>query len=371
MLRNFVLAIGLTAALCFGQVLKDVKVLLLNFSYGFDHTQARGIFLAKMDTLKTELGFTMDVATDSSAITYDNLSKYDIVVFNNVNGSQAISLQKKNDFQKYIKDGGAWYGMHASCINLTTQWSWYINEFIGGQWKDHPLGIAKKPVRFDSAFLAIKDRGSKETAKSYMFPSLADTMTMTDEWYNLTPDPTSKVLVWMTVNPGATSFVNPTKTPIMWNRRVGLGHYWYTSMGHDRTIFNYPQTHQMFKAGFLHASGYIGCKDTTDKFSIGKPMHKPNFPVINICADSSKDDGGSVALAMDLVKNPYIYFTKGSKLFVQSLSGVKVEVINAAGKIVSVRQKTNDLQLELNPGLYFVSITTKDKQLKTHKVVLY
>ena len=72
-------------------------------------------------------GWTMDVTTSLADYPYDKLQEYSIIIsLNAMPGGK-----QREEFQKYIENGGGWMGFHASAYNdRNTHWPWF-NGFLG------------------------------------------------------------------------------------------------------------------------------------------------------------------------------------------------------------------------------------------------
>ena len=73
-------------------------------------------------------GFYLDVATDLTRYSYDQLKGYTcIIMLNNSPHSQA----ERDLFEKYMENGGGWMGFHVAAYNdRNTHWPWLV-DFLG------------------------------------------------------------------------------------------------------------------------------------------------------------------------------------------------------------------------------------------------
>lgn len=72
-------------------------------------------------------GFTYDVAESLDDYPYEKLKDYNILIMLNAIPSE----RRRDDFRKYMENGGGWLGFHASAFNNEqTGWPWF-NEFLG------------------------------------------------------------------------------------------------------------------------------------------------------------------------------------------------------------------------------------------------
>lgn len=72
-------------------------------------------------------GFLYDVAESLDDYPYERLKEYSAVVMLNAQPSK----ERRDDFRKYMENGGGWIGFHAAAFNnADTAWPW-LNEFLG------------------------------------------------------------------------------------------------------------------------------------------------------------------------------------------------------------------------------------------------
>jgi len=73
-------------------------------------------------------GWRLDVTTDFSNYTYEQLAEYNCVIMLNDCPSSPVSREA---FEKYMENGGGWVGFHSAGYNdVRSQWPW-LNEFLG------------------------------------------------------------------------------------------------------------------------------------------------------------------------------------------------------------------------------------------------
>lgn len=68
-------------------------------------------------------GFTYDVAESLDDYPYEKLKDYNILIMLNAIPSE----RRRDDFRKYMENGGGWLGFHASAFNNEqTGWPWLM-----------------------------------------------------------------------------------------------------------------------------------------------------------------------------------------------------------------------------------------------------
>lgn len=168
-------------------------------------------------------GFYLDITTDFSKYTYDNLKEYNIIVMINAAPS---SKQERDNFEKYMENGGGWLGFHAAAYNdKNTNWPWFVN-FLGGgvfycnNWPPQPALIevnkGDHPV-------------TKNLTKEFVAPA--------SEWYQWNPSPCNNKDIDVLISLSAKNYpigikdvVNSGDFPIVWtNKKYRM---LYLNMGH-------------------------------------------------------------------------------------------------------------------------------------------
>lgn len=134
--------------------------------------------------------FSYDSTNNWNNLNDSFLSHYQVVLFLD---TRPDSLQQREAFEKYMKNGGGWMGFHFSAFALTPSaynqnWSWYHDEFLGsGQYSSNTW-------RPTSAILRVEDRSHPVTK------GLPETFKAApNEWYrwehDLRKNPNIKILM--------------------------------------------------------------------------------------------------------------------------------------------------------------------------------
>jgi len=173
-------------------------------------------------------GFKLDISTDFSQYTYDQLKEYDVIVMLNVTPSVP---KEREVFQQYMENGGGWVGFHAAAYNdKNTNWPWLVN-FLGGgvfycnNWPPQPVKLT-----LDNTVHPI----TKNLPASFIAPE--------SEWYQWNPSPRDNkdVEVLLSISPdnyplGIKDVVNFGDFPIVWtNKKYRMI---YLNMGHGDDEF--------------------------------------------------------------------------------------------------------------------------------------
>src|SRR3974390_780559 len=92
--------------------------------------------VAAIKKLGAENNFVVDVSDDPAVFTDQNLKRYQALVFDNTNNEIFDNEEQKAAFQRYIRAGGGFVGIH-SATGAMRQWPWYWS-LIGGKFLRHP-----------------------------------------------------------------------------------------------------------------------------------------------------------------------------------------------------------------------------------------
>ncbi|KAI2620939.1 glycosyl hydrolase [Hypomontagnella submonticulosa] len=160
--------------------------------------------------------FTVNASEDASVISFENLSRYAVVIFLQTSGN-FINDEQLTGLQSYVRGGGGFVGIHCAADGLKRD-PWY-GELVGAVFTDHP-----KP---QPGVLTIEDRGHPIVSK------LPEKWEWFDEWYNFHTNPRAKVNVLLSINEDAYQGGKMGKDhPLAWCREFDGGRSFYTSLGH-------------------------------------------------------------------------------------------------------------------------------------------
>lgn len=180
--------------------------------------------IAAIKKLGKENGFEVD-ATDSATIfTSAKLQDYDVIIFSNTNNQTFDTEAQKIAFQKYIRSGGGFMGIH-SATGSERSWPWYW-KLVGGKFMRHP--------RFQQFEIEVIDRDHPSTR------FLPEVWIREDECYFINKqNPANHVLLAARlpkiVDEKKSEYPGDTwddLIPIAWCHEFDGGRQWYTALGH-------------------------------------------------------------------------------------------------------------------------------------------
>lgn len=233
------------------------KILFFTPSFGFRHDVVRRPTTGEMAFAEKALkeiagkaGYEVSVSQDFHDLEDPRAFKqYDALVFYTT-GNPPIS---RDGLLKYVREGGALIGIHTATDtfhsdgNCGPKWPEYVH-MIGAAFKDH--GPAHDPV-------VIK----VEDAKSPATKMLEDGWKIGDEIYLFREFSRENVHVLLSVNTEKTDdksleghhMKRGQDYPIAWTRTESKGRVFYTSLGHDKEVWNNPIWQQHLLGGMAWA----------------------------------------------------------------------------------------------------------------------
>ncbi len=179
-----------------------------------------------------EAGFAVDASDDPKVFTDENLKKYKALVFSNSNNEAFENDAQRDAFQRYIRAGGGFVGIHSASGSERT-WP-YFTSVVGGKFLRHP--------KMQSFVVRVKDRDHPATRH------LPATFEWTDECYYHDPI-TSDIKPLLVTDPA--KLADPKKTeypgdhfgdslPLAWYHTFDGGKQFYTGLGHKKEDYANP-----------------------------------------------------------------------------------------------------------------------------------
>ncbi len=186
-------------------------------------------------------GFVFDITTNMDDMNEEKLKGYQLVMMLN---DFPNSPSQRETFQKYMENGGGWFGFHVAAYNdRYTKWPWFV-DFLGGgvfnrnSWPPLPAKLViddtKHPV-------------TKGMPDSYIAPA--------NEWYQWKPSPRENKKVKVLASLAADNYPLGLKdilpggdTPVVWTntdyRMI------YMNIGHGGEIFKDATQNKLIIAAF-------------------------------------------------------------------------------------------------------------------------
>jgi len=207
--------------------------------------------VAAIQKLGRENGFSVDVSDQPAVFTDDNLVQYRAIVFSNSNGEAFENDEQRAVFQRYIRRGGGFVGIHSVCASeARSTWFWSL---VGGTFDFHP------PLQ--PFTIRVIDKNHPSTS---FFER--DTWPWEDEFYIL-KERNDKVRVLLAGDvkslkkPGDNAerlAGQPDPCPLVWCHEFEGGRAWYTALGHKKEHYEDPVYLKHLLGGILWVIGERG-----------------------------------------------------------------------------------------------------------------
>jgi len=193
------------------------------------------------------MGTVVTAANYFSEVTAANLTNYEMFYSNNPTGpvftNAPMGAQKKQIFQDYFTNGGAWAGQHsASDFENNSRWTWFDDNVVGGWFVSHDDDNTPGTVVWQPDFV-----------NHPIVKGLTSPWSTTDEWYVMNRNIESvagfKILGKVTVS---NSSMGTTPRPAVWiteNPKGGRG--FYTIRGHNKKVYAEAEFRELMLRGIL------------------------------------------------------------------------------------------------------------------------
>jgi len=203
--------------------------------------------------LSRERGYGIFTTVNSAVFNPEDLSRFEIIVFNNTTGD-ALSPEQEQVFQDWLEAGGAWIGLHGSGDNTHTDWPWYAGKVIGPTFTGHPLSPHFNTVRVETL----------DGAHPIM-AGAPDTWSHNDEWYFFDSHPLDYGLRPLAgihesdFQPEGADIQNlqdwamgntAAEHPVIWVGCPGEGRSFYSAIGHSDLSYDVETYRQILNNAF-------------------------------------------------------------------------------------------------------------------------
>lgn len=193
-------------------------------------------------------GIDAEVANDPSIFTDAGLAPFAAVVFANTNNETVDTAEQKAAFQRYIRNGGGFVGIHSAC-GSERDWPWYW-ALLGGSFAYH--------APMQAFTVRVMD---KEHISTAAYPEA--TWSWKDEFYILKHVAEGRHVllageIESLANKGhhaAALAKEPNPYPLAWCHEFEGGRSWYTALGHKPEHYDNPLFRQHLRGGILWAIG--------------------------------------------------------------------------------------------------------------------
>ncbi|MGQ4514329.1 ThuA domain-containing protein [Streptomyces sp. DW26H14] len=214
------------------------QVLVFSKTAGFRHDSIPTA-VAEITTLGQQHGFQVTATEDATAISAQNLARYQAVVFVSTTGD-FLTDEQQNALFGYVDGGGGFMGIHAAAdAEYDTP---AYQQLVGAWFLSHPA--------IQRATVHTEDTSHPATGQ------FGPTWSVTDELYNYRTDPRPDVHVLQTLDESTyTGGTMGADHPITWCHPQGEGRSFYTGLGHQNEMYANPDFQQLLAGGIAYAAG--------------------------------------------------------------------------------------------------------------------
>jgi uncharacterized protein len=207
-----------------------------------DHVQFAQQAIAFFTEISVRNNFELVASDRWDDLNATDLLRYQVILW--LNDSPQTEEQRRS-FERYMEQGGGWFGFHASGYNDTdTHWPWFV-DFLGGAVF---YGNSWPPLPAKLHVDDLSNPVTKGMPETYLSPA--------NEWYIWDPDPRDNpnVKVLLTLDPsnyplGLKDVLEAGDLPVVWtNTRYKM---LYMNMGHGDKIFQSPVQNRLFTNSLL------------------------------------------------------------------------------------------------------------------------
>lgn len=236
------LALGLPA-----RAATKKQILMVTDTEGFRHDS---IPLAE-ETVKTlgdrtglwEVAYARSADDVRAMITGANLPHYDLVLFGSTTGELPITDEGKTAFMAWLRGGKGFVGTHSATDTLY-KWPEY-GQMIGGYFNGHPW--------HQEVAIRVEDPNSPATQ------GLGSSFKIRDEIYQFRDWSRNDKRVLLSIDPASIDLSRGARPDhdyaVAWVRREGNGRVFYTSLGHEKAVWQDPRYQEHLTGGIRWALG--------------------------------------------------------------------------------------------------------------------
>ena len=224
-------------------------VLVFSKTNGFRHIDAIPAANAMFDDFAKSKGWALFKTENAAVFNAADLTKFDLIVWNNVSGDVFLPEQRKV-FKTHMENGGQFLGIHAAGGDRSYEWQWRPQHLIKTQFVSHP-----NIPHFQDAELISEDRSHPATRH------LPETWVKNDEWYTFADSPRDRVNVLVSIdeesyNPSTWMWGRDLAMgdhPMIWHHKVGEGRVFYSALGHQASSYS----NEEYRKLLLEASKWL------------------------------------------------------------------------------------------------------------------
>jgi type 1 glutamine amidotransferase len=220
---------------------------------------------ALFESIAGETGVQLDLTQNGTALTDENLSRYDVVVQLHL-APFDLSTEQQDALQRFILRGKGWVGVHAAGLTGTQfvksggYWQWF-EDFLGGVvYSPHPA--------LQKGSVVIEDRIHPVTR------NLPERFEVVDEWYEFDKSPRPNVHVLGRADESSYHQNKPMGDhPILWTNPK-FDRMVYIGIGHDVSMCTDPNFRVLLRDAILWAGRPKAASDRSARSESAAPRFR-------------------------------------------------------------------------------------------------
>lgn len=215
-------------------------VLLFSKATGFRHSGSIDASKPIIAEMARKNNWFLYETEEGGVFNPEQLAYFSLVIFNNSTG-EVINDEQKRALEKYVENGGSLMGIHGAGDN-SHHWDWYVKNLLGAEFSHHAI---TEGFKLQNTEVMLDNQ-----ADSLVSKGLPAHWNHADEWYVFYENPRKKGFnIVATINgesviTNGNMFFTKDKNfgmgkdhPVAWYKQIGKGKTFYTSMGHDETVW--------------------------------------------------------------------------------------------------------------------------------------
>lgn len=210
--------------------LQRPAVLVVSKANGYVHKGALPAGKDMLDRIGKDRGWTVYHSNNAAVHNAEQLSRFDVVVWNNTSGT-ILTKPQQQALRRWLESGGAWVGLHAAGGDFVYQWAWYVDHLLGAQF----IGHTSDPQFQDAVVEKVVDN-SMTAHLPARWPLKQE------EWYAFDRNPRdtgAEILLAMdesSYKPNSATMEG--EHPIAWRQSIGKGRMVYSAIGHQAHTYD-------------------------------------------------------------------------------------------------------------------------------------
>jgi len=227
--------------------------LVFNKTNGFIHHDGIPAADEMLTQLAKQQGWDVFITDNAAVHNQQDLSRFQLVVWNNVSGD-VLTVEQRKSMQNWIEQGGGWLGLHASGGDFSYEWDWYVDTLLGAQFIGHTMS-----PQFQDAQVLVADSNVLLTAH------IPKRWTVTqEEWYAFDRNPREQGYeILLTIDESSYITVGEDffgmrdrmagEHPLVWRHKQGQGRVFYSAIGHTPATYQIPEYRDLINKSMVWA----------------------------------------------------------------------------------------------------------------------